>query len=104
MDNSYRIVDRGTHCSAYCTAMSRDVNFDIKDDIYDTELWEKNPDGVMVVINPAPVGIKHGIGMTGGHNHSTCDEKDTNREKLRELVDKEAFDFYERLTANIAQL
>ena len=92
-DSTYRVVDRDTFCSAFCTAFGRDVNFDIEDNIWDVEVWRKNPAGVMTTIDPPPVGIKHGIGMTGGHEHSTCSNKDDGT-MLKKLVDKKALNFY----------
>ena len=92
-DSTYRVVDRDTFCSAFCTAFGRDVNFDIEDNIWDVEAWRKNPAGVMTTIDPPPVGIKHGIGMTGGHEHSTCSNKDDGT-MLKKLVDKKALNFY----------
>lgn len=93
-DNTYRVVNRSDRASAYCTAVGRNVNFDIREQIWDVAAWMKN-DGVLVNIQPPPVGIKHGIGMTGGHTQSICTLKDTDKGILRKIVDKEAFEFYE---------
>ena len=95
-DNTYRVVNRSDRASAYCTAVGRNVNFDIREQIWDVAAWMKN-DGVLVNIQPPPVGIKHGIGMTGGHTQSICTLKDTDKSILRKIVDKEAFEFYEKI-------
>jgi len=95
-DNTYRVVNRSDRASAYCTAVGRNVNFDIREQIWDVAAWMKN-DGVLVNIQPSPVGIKHGTGMTGGHTQSICTLKDTDKSILRKIVDKEAFEFYEKI-------
>ena len=95
-DNTYRVVNRSDRASAYCTAVGRNVNFDIREQIWDVAAWMKN-DGVLVNIQPPPVGVKHGIGMTGGHTQSICTLKDTDKSILRKIVDKEAFEFYEKI-------
>ena len=99
-DSTYRVVNRDSFCSAYCTAVGRGVNLNLTEDIYDVELWRINAGAVMVTIDPPPVGIKHGIGMTGGHVHSTLSETDDGS-FLRKLVDKEAYEFYNELRVRV---
>ena len=94
--NTYRVVDRLDRASAYCTAVSKDVNFDIKDQIWDYEAWRINK-GKLVSILPPPVGIKHGVGMTGGHEQSVCDCYDFDHKILKSIVDSESYEFYQKL-------
>jgi len=50
------------------------------------------------------LGIKHGVGISGGNGHSMAYQTfDTRLQKLQSTVDKEAFRFYEKLREDLIQ-
>jgi hypothetical protein len=96
MISRYRKIVRSNFCSCRCTAVSNKVKYDICPDnvvTYDGELWKANK-GAMVIVEPAPIGIKHNIGMTGKRKQSVCTIPDVNNTYLKQIVDKESFEFY----------
>lgn len=70
------------------------------DDPYtDSWLWSVIRNRVIIQGNtPICMGIKHGIGLTGGHYHSDKTERYINKDPsgsfLQKMVDPESFQFY----------
>lgn len=95
-----------TRSSAMSTVLKcgLDINWPADFEAYtDIALWHQIESGV--IFDPAPpicVGIKHGVGLCGGVNHLTAMERYINDDQalqyLRELVDADSFNFYEKLT------
>lgn len=71
----------------------------------DVKIWEEaNRSGAKVLLMPENpcIGIKHGIGMTGGKGHKIAlANHDPEMKWLRERVDQEAFQFYEGLSKRL---
>jgi glycosyltransferase involved in cell wall biosynthesis len=107
----YHILSKGykyhsttlKHTSAFCTGITKKVAMGAKvcadtNAFIDIALWNRNK-GVQVHLEHPPIGIKHGIGKTGGAFHDDKRYKlyDSNCSLLKTLVDEEAFEFYTNL-------
>jgi len=76
------------------------VNWCDNNDIFlDLHLWKKHKGLTFTPETPISVGIKHGIGLCGGsgHNRMVLTENDEDSKVLKSLVDKESFEFYNKL-------
>lgn len=64
----------------------------------DMHLWQYIKGVVFRPSKHICLGIKHGVGLCGGYSHTTklhrYTQTDTNKNFLRETLDKESFDFY----------
>ena len=77
-----------------------DVNWCDNNDIFlDLHLWNKHKGKTFTPETLISVGIKHGIGLCGGsgHNRMVLTENDEDSKVLKSLVDKESFEFYNKL-------
>lgn len=99
----FRIFNRDDHCSAFCTGVAKGVKYDIAPDnskMYDVKLWRANANSraqIELPIGRKPVGIKHGIGMTGGGFHNEARYPESSHQTLADYVDKQALEFYNSL-------
>lgn len=101
--NKFKKFSRTDHCSAFCTGVGRGVDFDICPDhakLFDIRLWKANNENKATIkLEPGekPVGIKHGLGLTGGVFHDENSNYPDNGLKLEDYVDEEALSFYKSL-------
>lgn len=95
--------------SAMSTLLTRDV-LDMKwpRDNYvftDIELWKNLKGKTCLFERLLSLGIKHGIGVTGGIGHNKqwtgYNKKDPELTWLKTVVDEEAFEFYKNMSAKI---
>lgn len=97
-------------CSMMCTGMVTGLDLywgNLKDPYTDSHIWLKC--GLTRhLITPEPpicIGIKHGIGLTGGLMHSTklhmYNEEDPDLELLKNWVDLESFNFYNSIICDL---
>ena len=99
----YKVWGPMLHSSAHCTAVSQNAKLDVCPDdhiSFDISLWRANSNTVKVDIEPFPVSIKHGIGMTAGRVHTTKryqQNMDPQLEMLQKWVDPESFVFYKSI-------
>ncbi|MFW6002559.1 MAG: class I SAM-dependent methyltransferase, partial [archaeon] len=105
--DGYASFPQNKRTSAFETAITSNAIYDQCPDHvidYDIKLWKANqPDGVLVDIPHRPVGIKHGLGLTGGRYH-TKGKYNTNKPpqmQLKNLVDEEAYNFYQKIKKNL---
>lgn len=98
--NTHRFFKNETHCSAFCTAVSKEVEYEsIPDGIrtFDLQLWKINK-GVKAKFENLPIGIKHGLGITGVQNYHNVPKKSLSMPvPFNKWVDDEAFKFYEHV-------
>jgi hypothetical protein len=103
---NYLIIKHPFRASACCTAVTKDIlNINYPDDSYpylDVEVWKQLPN--KVVINEDKfyhIGLKHGIGKTGGGGHPTnwpkYEKSDNDNSFINSIIDEESFKFYESL-------
>lgn len=95
--------------SAMSTLLTKEVlNIKWPNDNYvftDIALWKSLPGKTILFERLLSLGIKHGIGLTGGIGHNTqwsgYKQKDPDLNWLKKTVDPEAFEFYKNLSENI---
>jgi len=71
----------------------------------DIEFWKKLKGKTVLFERLLSLGIKHGIGLTGGIGHNAkwggYNKKDPDMEWLKKTVDEESFEFYKKLADRI---
>lgn len=98
--------------SLFCTgfrisALSNNFWNRVKDNtkFLDILIWEeaqRTSDKIKLLDSNSCIGIKHGIGKTGGRgHHMTFQYSDPEMKWLKEHVDKEAFEFYRELSKKL---
>lgn len=102
----YKVWGAAPHASAHCSAVGRNANLEVCPDnevSFDLALWRKNNNSVKVEINPFPVSIKHGLGMSGGRQHALRYYKhfDPSMKVLSSWVDADAFRFYKSIASRL---
>jgi hypothetical protein len=92
------------HCSAFCTGVARDVVTNVCQDtviFFDMRLWKHNESSakIKLPIGRKPIGIKHGLGASGGSFHSVHRFRQSNDDTvtIKDYVDADALDFYENI-------
>lgn len=103
-NNSYNEIDHPHRSSLFCTGfrISALKRFSWPPDhavFLDMDLWRyASRYNTKVIDKPMAVGIKHGIGITGGKGHSMdFPLKDPDWKYLKSKVDQEAYIFYKSL-------
>ena len=93
-----------TRSSAMNTVIKPDLNFDWGQDnnpYADVWLWNLLKGVIIIPEKEICLGIKHGIGLCGGQNHTDKMDryinKDHNKEFLKSILDTESFEFYSEL-------
>ena len=95
------------HSSAYCTGIGSGAKYEVgavSSPYYDIAIWAANK-GPQVELKNPPLGIKHGLGRCGGVGHDINSRLymaniDLDMSLLRQRVDKESFNFYNKLAGN----
>ena len=105
MNKGFRKMITTARASAFCTAVSRKVKYNIpnKTPFFDISLWKLNS-GDLVKLKNKPIGIKHGLGLSGGNGHKAKMYKefdDVNQTKLRSWIDDEAFELYTNIVNDV---
>ena len=107
---TYQEFEHAGRSSLFCTGFKISAldGFKWPKDDYlflDLELWtyvkrNTNLTTALITSNPIAIGIKHGIGMTGGKGHTIkLRKQDRHFKFLKANVDEEAFQFYTTLKA-----
>lgn len=104
-NNTYRTFEHSHRSSLFNTGFNlnciRFFDWPKNSTVFlDIDMWQfANDKGLKRrFVDSGSVGIKHGIGMVGGRGHKmTMKNADPNREHLKTIVDKEAFEFYQKL-------
>ena len=97
--NKYHIFDNISHCAAFTTLVSKEAKYFglCKDNYpyYDVRLWQNNL-GVFTTLDNNPIGIKHGIGKTGGNMHDPSRMRldDNDLTIFNKIFDEDARTFY----------
>lgn len=96
---------RKDHCSLFCTGVGKNVEMQrISDNakMVDVKLWKQNP-GVFVELEDGtkPIGIKHGLGQSGGSFHDPKRFTQNNGYRLEDFMDEGALDFYLEMSSKI---
>ena len=97
--DAFRYFKNPTHSSAFCSGVSKGVDYQKCGDhvrSFDLYLWSHNK-GVRVEIPNKPIGIKHGIGMTGKNYHAKENGFNATKEPFENLVDEQAYNFYQKI-------
>ena len=91
----YKTMNHDHRSSLFTTGISGEIDWDSLGKRIDMGLWTKYTGKLTSYVYLA-IGIKHGIGVCGGAGHDPAfmTESDEDGSLLRELVDKESFDFY----------
>jgi len=95
--------------SAMSTLLTRDVlGIQWPNDNYvftDVELWKKLKGSTCLFERLLSLGVKHGIGLTGGIGHNKqwagYKQKDPELDWLKKTVDEKAFEFYKNISERI---
>lgn len=71
----------------------------------DIDLWKKIPGKTVMFERLLSLGVKHGIGLTGGIGHNAkwggYKHKDPDMNWLMNTVDQEAFEFYKNMASRL---
>lgn len=104
----YYTMNHDTRCSAMCTLIKPDLNFAwCKDSEPYTDVWlfSQLKYELWKPAIPICLGIKHGVGLTGGHAHIdrlnaytnfSTSKDDKERKFLKEVVEEKSLFFYEK--------
>lgn len=97
-------MHHGDRASAMNTMIKPDLHFDWcadSDPYTDIHLWKVNKGITFTPEKIISIGIKHGVGLTGGYSHT--DRLHRYKEKtlnLAEVMDKESYEFYSNYFEN----
>lgn len=108
----YTRFDHPRRASMMNTLMKTDMQFEWCSDEYpytDMWLWTKAIENrkTFIPFNVISIGIKHGVGMSGGNYHNNklerYDNDDNNFEFLSSVVDPVSLGFYKDLSEKLSQ-
>ena len=92
--DKWRFMKHHRRSSLFCTGIKREAaeKFPFKGKDIDIDLW-RNLEGTLYPFDGLAIGIKHGIGKTGGigHREDFCNNEGG---KLHKWVDEVSHDFY----------
>ena len=106
---NYLVINHPTRASACCTAVTKEIlNINFPDDSYpylDMEIWKQIHKKYVINIDEFHhIGLKHGIGLTGGGGHPTNWKKYTTKDHqatfLKSIVDSDSYEFYINYQSN----
>lgn len=103
----YFPMNHHQRCSAMSTLIKPDLNFEWCPDnepFTDSHLWNLTTitKKLFTPVKPVSMGIKHGVGLTGGEMHvnrlyrftTNTGTKDIDKKFLKETLDEKSFEFY----------
>lgn len=110
--NKYMLFHHPKRASMMNTLMKPDLDIFWCSDEYpytDAWLWDRmNSKKTWFPVQPISIGIKHGIGMSGGNYHQTkldrYDNDDQEKEFLKANVELDSFEFYEKMNQKAYKL
>ena len=100
----YTILEHNNRASAMSTMIHKDLFIDFPEDtekFFDIHLWRNGLGKTFTPTKPINIGIKHGIGYSGGKGHSDkfkYDNEDLDMKWLKQKTNKETFAFYKSLS------